>query len=399
MYQSAAIDNLTYRPLDGLSLNCRTHASPNREAPTPSAETLEVLSLSPQDKSEISAAATSKEGQLPPEPGPQWRPFYEHWSVPVVARSQDFEVWHYGPERNLDEILPQIEKDSLTSSGQHLQAIQTAQKTLNSFSADLGRDFLLSDRPLPIVVGHPQIARGLPFYQPAPFKCIGLGHSAEYVHPDAISHETGHAILDSYYPYNYKDFETAAVHEAFADCCSLLAAWHEPQVLWDVLRQRTLGLASNKLTAIGENLGPSSNNYPIRDLSQTSLPLVEQKPTPHEYSQKFTGAFYHCLLAWEKFYQQEGQAELRQAQPIPPEIEKELAQSSLPIKAEQYQALALASQILGRHFANSLYFLPQTAQLKLTDLSQALLNSGCALEKDPSSSQKIYLTNLPLPLN
>ena len=395
MYQYAAIDSLTYRPLNGFSLNCRTHAAPNRAVPTELAESLEVLSAQPQDKSEISAV-TSQADQLPPQQGPEWRSFYEHWRVPVVARSQNFEVWHYGPERNLEEILPQIEANSLKCSGQHLQAIQTAQKTLNSFSADLGRDFALSNGPLPIVIGHPQVQSNLPFYQQAPFKCIGLSHNAEYIHPDAISHETGHAILDSRHHYNYQDFETAAVHEAFADCCSLLAAWHEPQVVWDILRQRALGLSSNKLTAIGENLGPSSNNYPIRDLSQSAGSSKEVSQTPHQYSQKFTQAFYCCLLAWEEFYQQESNSELRQAQPIPPEIEQELVSSSLPVSPEQYQALALACHTLGRHFANSLCFLPKTDTLKLSDLTQALLSSSHVLEKDPQISQKIYLDNLPL---
>ena len=394
MYQYAAIDSLVYRSLDGFSLNCRTHAAPNRAVPTELAESLEVLSVQPQDKSEISAVAAQVE-PLPPQQGPEWRSFYEHWRVPVVARSQDFEVWHYGPERNLNEILPQIETNSLKCSGQHLQAIQTAQKTPNSVSSDLGREFALSNEPLPIVIGHPQVQGSLPFYQQAPFKCIGLSHNAEYIHPDAISHETGHAILDSRHQYNYQDFETAAVHEAFADCCSLLAAWHEPQIIWDILRQRALGLSSNKLTAIGENLGPSSNNYPIRDLSQNADSSEGIFPTPHQYSQKFTQAFYRCLLAWEEFYQQESNSELRQAQPIPPEIEQELASSYLPVSPEQYQALALACHTLGRHFANSLSFLPKNDKLKLSDLTQALLDSSHVLEKDPQISKKIYLENLP----
>lgn len=397
VYNYATIDNLAYRSLPGFSLNCRTHAAPNRAAPTELAETLEVLSVQPQDKSEMSAV-TAQEKLLPPQQGPEWRPFYQHWHVPVVARSQDFEVWHYGPERNLGEILPKIEEDSLECSGQHLQAIQTAQKTLDSFSADLGRDFTLSDQPMPIVIGHPQVQSSLPFYQQAPFKCIGLSHNADYIHPDAISHETGHAILDSRHNYDYKDFETAAVHEAFADCCSLLAAWHEPPIIWDILRQRALGLSSNKLTTIGENLGPSSDNYPIRDLSQAIDSTDKNGQTPHEYSQQFTQAFYQCLLAWEKYYQQACHSELRQAQPIPPEIERELASHSLPIHLEQYQALALACHTLGRHFANALYLLPQTDNLKLDDLSQALLDSGKILEKDSQISQKIYSENLPFSL-
>lgn len=45
MYQYAAIDSLTYRPLNGFSLNCRTHAAPNRAVPTELAESLEVLSV------------------------------------------------------------------------------------------------------------------------------------------------------------------------------------------------------------------------------------------------------------------------------------------------------------------------------------------------------------------
>ena len=394
MYVSATADSLAYRSLVGFNLDCRSHAAPNLAAPTKSAEALEVLSVQPQDKSEISSPL-ERIGQLPPTQGPEWRPFYEHWSVPVVARSKDFEVWHYGPEDNIDAILPQIEGDSVKCAGQHLQAIQTAQKTLDSFSADLGRDFSLKDRPLPIVIGHPQVKNSLPFYQKTPFKCIGLSHNAEYIHPDAISHETGHAILDSWHNYNYNDLETAAVHEAFADCCSLLAAWHEPQVLWDILRQRTLGIYSNKLTAIGENLGPSSNNYPIRDLSQDPIINKDSASTPHEYSQKFTQAFYRCLLDWESFYLQDTNVELRNKQPIPTELFQDATFSTRPDLKENYQALALASKTLGHHFTNALCFLPRTDKLKLSDLSQALVESGRTLEKTPQIYEQIYLTNLP----
>lgn len=394
MYTSATADSLTYRSLIGFNIDCRSHAAPNRAAPTKSAETLEVLSVQPQDKSEISSISDSA-SQLKLAKGPEWRPFYEHWPVPVVVRSKDFEVWHYGPEHNLDEVLPTIEGNSVKCSGQHLQAIQTAQRTLDSFSADLGRDFNLNNRPLPIVVGHPHAHNSLPFYQKTPFKCIGLSSKAEYIHPDAISHETGHAILDSWYNYDYNDLETAAVHEAFADCCSLLAAWHEPQVLLDILRQRTLGITSNKLTAIGENLGPSSNKYPIRDLSQDLIIDKSSTSTPHEYSQKFTQAFYQCLLDWENFYNQDVNYELKAKQPIPTEISQELTFSTMPDFKEKYQALALASQTLGRHFANALCFLPQKNKLKLSDLSQALLESGCTLEKEPQICRQIYLTNLP----
>ncbi|MGM9999009.1 MAG: hypothetical protein ACI38Q_06410 [Candidatus Bruticola sp.] len=391
----------TYQSLNGFTLNCCSHASPNKAVKVDKElNSWEILTIQNEPESEPSKAPSINTTNEPNTHGYiQWRKFYEHWPVPVVARNKNFEVWHYGAERNLNQVLPYTEGKQAECSGPHLQALQSAQKALDSFSANLGHEFILADQPMPIVVGHPKLSSHQPFYQQSPFKCIGVSDQSEYIHPDSISHETGHAILDRCHQYNYQDFETAAAHEAFADCCSLLSAWQEPEILWDVLRQRALGSNSNKLTAIGESLGPHRSAYPIRDLAQDQWQLTansSQLPNPHTYSQRFTQAFYRCLLAWEQLYKCTNLSTLNPVPVLSPTLQNELQNSNLPISSLDCLAITAASQTLGRHFANSLYFLPSTSNLKLTDLSKAIIEAGRSLEKDPQVSDNIYKANLPL---
>ncbi|MGM9991594.1 MAG: hypothetical protein ACI376_01920 [Candidatus Bruticola sp.] len=399
MYQiSAAVGRSAYQNLSGFNINCRSHASPHKAGEiNEELDSWEILTI--QTDKENNSLSESTLDAPDNSAAIQWRKFYEHWPVPVVAKNKNFEVWHYGPERNLDNVLPRVKGEQAICSGSHLQALQSAQKALDSFSYNLGQEFILADQPLPIVVGHPKLSSQQPFYQQSPFKCIGVSNMPEYIHPDSISHETGHAILDSCHQYNYQDFETSAAHEAFADCCSLLSAWQEPEILWDVLRQRALGAISNKLTAIGESLDPNRSDYPIRDLAQDQWQQTENhRPhsDPHMYSERFSQAFYQCLLAWEHFYRSTNLATINPAPVLSDKLQRKLQNSNLPINYTDCLAITAASQTLGRHFANSIYFLPQSPNLKLSDLSKAIIEASRSLEKDPQVSDNIYRANLPL---
>lgn len=137
---------------------------------------------------------------------------------------------------------------------------------------------------------------------------------------DIVAHEAGHAILDVYQPgyWSLPDPETAAFHEAFADCSSLLVTLGEPAVRRAFLEEagRTLR-ASNLVSRLAEALGRAIyNNYGpgsvadptrLRDAnnrfrygSPEDLPASGAdeilSSEPHSFSRVFTGAFYHLLM-------------------------------------------------------------------------------------------------------
>ncbi|HEY6571931.1 MAG TPA: hypothetical protein VI198_01330 [Candidatus Eisenbacteria bacterium] len=137
---------------------------------------------------------------------------------------------------------------------------------------------------------------------------------------DIVAHEAGHAILDVYQPgyWSLPDPETAAFHEAFADCSSLLVTLGEPAVRRAFLEEagRTLR-ASNLVSRLAEALGRAIyNNYGpgsvadptrLRDANNRfrygapeKLPASGGDETltsePHSFSRVFTGAFYHLLM-------------------------------------------------------------------------------------------------------
>lgn len=137
---------------------------------------------------------------------------------------------------------------------------------------------------------------------------------------DIVAHEAGHAVLDVYQPgyWSLPDPETAAFHEAFADCSSLLVTLGEPAVRSAFLAEagRTLrasNLVSRLAEALGraihDNYGPGSIADPtrLRDANNRfrygapeKLPASGGDETltsePHSFSRVFTGAFYHLLM-------------------------------------------------------------------------------------------------------
>lgn len=136
---------------------------------------------------------------------------------------------------------------------------------------------------------------------------------------DIVAHEAGHAILDVYQPeyWSLPDPETAAFHEAFADCSSLLVTLGEPAVRRALLEEAgRLLRASNLVSRLAEALGRAlHNNYPgsiadptrLRDANNRfrygapeALPANGSDETltsePHSFSRVFTGAFYHLLM-------------------------------------------------------------------------------------------------------
>jgi hypothetical protein len=137
---------------------------------------------------------------------------------------------------------------------------------------------------------------------------------------DIVAHEAGHAILDVYQPsfWSTPDPETAALHESFADCSSLLVTLTDPAVRHGFLAETgTAARASNLVSRLAEALGRAvHNNYGsdaisdptrLRDAnndfryrSPERLPSDGTDATlsaePHSFSRVFTGAFYDVLV-------------------------------------------------------------------------------------------------------
>jgi hypothetical protein len=137
---------------------------------------------------------------------------------------------------------------------------------------------------------------------------------------DIVAHETGHAILDVYQPgyWSTPDPETAAFHESFADCSSLLVTLGEPAVRRAFLAEAGRSLRSSNLVsrlaealgrAIHDNFGPGSVADPtrLRDANNRFryAPPGDVPPSgddgtltsePHSFSRVFTGAFYHLVI-------------------------------------------------------------------------------------------------------
>jgi heme-degrading monooxygenase HmoA len=92
---------------------------------------------------------------------------------------------------------------------------------------------------------------------------------------DIVAHETGHAVLDVYQPgfWSSPDPETAAFHEAFADCSALLVTLTDPAVRKGFLAEtkgsdRASNLVSRLAEALGraiyDNYGPGAIADPTR---------------------------------------------------------------------------------------------------------------------------------------
>lgn len=139
---------------------------------------------------------------------------------------------------------------------------------------------------------------------------------------DVVAHEAGHAVLDVYQPgyWSLPDPETAAFHESFADCSSLLVTLGEPAVRQAFLEGAGRALRSSNLVsklaealgrAIYDNYGPGPVADPtrLRDANNrfryedpAKLPARGGDETlasePHSFSRVFTGIFYDLLIAF-----------------------------------------------------------------------------------------------------
>ncbi len=246
-----------------------------------------------------------------------------------------------------------------------LQAFTTAAQTNETFEKGLGRDVSYrgnQDGRLTVQVNDPSAAMtgwgGGPHYK------IGQGivstpAAKEGSDPDIISHESGHALLDSQRPqYSVKDSRTASAHEAFADGTALLVALQDKDVRADILAQRKAGQDSNVASTMAESLKASKEETEgpdragIRDASQQTEKSPEKDDEEcHDSSRRFSHGLYQSVLAVE--------AKLRRENP----------------KLSEDEALAQAASRVQADFVRGVDFLPSGNQVTQSDLAQAMIKA------------------------
>lgn len=134
---------------------------------------------------------------------------------------------------------------------------------------------------------------------------------------DAVAHELGHAILDSFRPefFNMPLLEVWAFHESFGDCMSLSNMILNDEAISYALNETANNLRQdNIITKVAEEIGlalsvilPGQNSAYLRDANNTfnyvapnTLPRDGSADQifaePHSFSKIMTGAYYDILV-------------------------------------------------------------------------------------------------------
>jgi len=144
-----------------------------------------------------------------------------------------------------------------------------------------------------------------------------IGNSVLYTgaSTDIVSHEVGHALLDTIRPelWDANFLEAAAFHEAFGDCVAMLTALADSSMRKALARKATLG-KKNFVETFGEELawmalkmfGAQENSAkPRQALNKYDWALPSTLPgngpggvlinEPHSFGQVFTGCFYDLI--------------------------------------------------------------------------------------------------------
>ncbi|MBQ7503358.1 hypothetical protein IJT93_11750 [bacterium] len=291
----------------------------------------------------------------------------------LAVENQDLQVWRYAASSSLEDRPPSLERSGrIDKADGCLQSFSAARATLDTFRR-CGAE-LQGGEPLTLIVGHPQVGGSLPFYRSAAPKYIAVSQNEEFMHPDFISHEVGHAILDRSRQYDCSSLKTLAAHEAFADSCAFITSLQDREALWDILLQEALGNASSRASELGEFWGPQSRNAPVRDLASPAE--GGEKSDPHLNGLRFSSKLYRLLQLCSQSCREKLTPRDCAGIEVPDEIFLHILQSGLPIHPFDYQCLSLAAQTVSRVFVNSLNFLPQTPELSLDDLQSAVKESA-----------------------
>jgi hypothetical protein len=149
---------------------------------------------------------------------------------------------------------------------------------------------------------------------------LALESAARKTYPaastDAVAHEVGHALLDAVRPELWLSVypETAAFHEAFADCMALLVGFFDPAARAALLRGGGQLRTPNFLETLAEDVaegvrvenGPGdSQSVPRHALNTLQWDISVNLPPfgppgtltaeAHSFSRVFTGCFYDTI--------------------------------------------------------------------------------------------------------
>jgi hypothetical protein len=136
---------------------------------------------------------------------------------------------------------------------------------------------------------------------------------------EAVYHEFGHAVLDSFRPdlWDLGTFEVFAFHEAFGDIISMLSSLQHPIVVLHALRETNGDLSlSNIVSRISEEFGNAlyhaepHKGRPSNCLRDASVPFIYQRPETlpvhgsykqlcreaHNFSRVFSSAWYSVFV-------------------------------------------------------------------------------------------------------
>lgn len=118
---------------------------------------------------------------------------------------------------------------------------------------------------------------------------------------DIVSHELGHAILDSLRPdlWNMQSLEIWSFHEAFADINAFVNVTNSDVIIEKMFEETNFDLKkSNIASRIGEDLASSilQTKNQLRDLSEEiSYLSFDEAKEPHEYGKIFSCCWYLIL--------------------------------------------------------------------------------------------------------
>lgn len=131
---------------------------------------------------------------------------------------------------------------------------------------------------------------------------------------DIVSHELGHAILDSIRPdfWNMQSIEIWSYHEAFADINAFVNVTNNDLVIEKIFEETNLDLSkSNLASRIGEDLASSISidKFFLRDLSEhvdyINPSYINEKSNislnPHDFGKIFSCCWYSIFVEIFKF--------------------------------------------------------------------------------------------------
>jgi hypothetical protein len=243
---------------------------------------------------------------------------------------------------------------------------------------------------------------------------------------DTVSHEVGHALLDSQRPELFSSNlpEVGAFHEAFGDCVAVLTALSDQatrikllQITPDLSKPNFVESTSEFLSAaIRKQFGNVNPSKPRRALNQfkwqlpSTLPVGDFRDPPemlsresHNFSRVFTGAFYDTLRAVFTSGDAGGEAELLAAAQTCGTLLVEAARQT-PETARYFQAVGRAMvkaddrlnggahrEIIGNAFADHAIMLGSAA---MTAPTAALAGPAPKILKTSAKISASTLTDL-----